>query len=190
MGLTPERARAVVQALSQVSCEGKVIWMIDAPTRAMLVEWLAVDANLAGRLCVVQDDSLRRAEVRARMDAARVLCREVSSLPEQISLLHGAHGAVLDVGHALADVADLLAVPYASLDSTSAQVMRGQAGGAAIDVRVLDGDALNAVLDESRMATAETPVLAQPAPSSGAAIGIAEHLFGWIDAREQAAMAV
>jgi hypothetical protein len=156
----------------------------------MLLEWLAVDEALAAQLWVVQDDSLRRADGRVRMETARVLCREVSSLPEQISLLHGAHGAVLDAGHALADVADLLSVPYASIDGASAQVMRGNPGRVAVDVRALDGQALNTVLDEARASAAETPVQAQPAPSSGAAIAIAEHLFGWIDARQQAAMAV
>lgn len=185
IGLSPERAQAVLHALTQVSVDGKVVWIIDAPTRAMLVEWLAADEALAAKVCVVQDGSLRRAEVRARMDAAKVLCREVSSLPEQISLLHGAQGAVLDAGHALADVAGLLAVPHASLDGANGQVMRGDGVGS----RALEGDALNAVLAEARAASADTPVLAQPVPSSGAATSIAEHLYAWLDARQQAAMA-
>lgn len=188
MGLSPERAQTVVRALAQVGGEGKVVWIIDAPTRAMLVEWLAADEALAAQVCIVQDDGLRRAEVRARMDAAKVLCREVSSLPDQISLLHGAHGAVLDAGHALADVAGLLAVPCASLDSANGQVMRGNAAGTVIDLHPLDGDALTAMIVGARAASVETPVLAQPAPSSGAAAGIAEHLYGWLDARHQVAM--
>ena len=185
IGLSPERAQAVLHALAQLSVEGKVVWIIDAPTRAMLVEWLAADEALAAKVCVVQDGSLRRAEVRARMDAAKVLCREVSSLPEQISLLHGAQGAVLDAGHALADVASLLVVPHASLDGANGQVMCGDGVGS----RALEGDALNAVLAEARAASADTPVLAQPVPSSGAATSIAEHLYAWLDARQQAAMA-
>jgi hypothetical protein len=122
------------------------------------------------------------------MDAATVLCREVASLPEQISLLHGANGAVLDAGHALVDVAGLLDLPFVSLESAQGLVSRRNAHGAALDVRALDGDALNAVLVDARAAAAGHPVLAEPASPSGAAAGIAEHLLAWIDTRQQAAM--
>ncbi|MEY4906561.1 MAG: hypothetical protein RL260_279 [Pseudomonadota bacterium] len=188
IGLPVERALAVVRALSQVRCDGKVVWVVDAPTQAVLVELLAADAALAEQVVVVQGDGPRRTEVRARMDAAAVLCREVASLPEQISLLHGANGAVLDAGHALVDVAGLLDVPFVGLDGAQGQLLRGNARGAVLDVRLLDGDALNAVLGDARAAAVDHPVLAQPAVASGAAAGIAEHLLAWIDAREQAAM--
>jgi general secretion pathway protein A len=188
MGLTVDRALAVVRAMAQVRCDGKVVWVVDAPTQAMLVELLAIEAELAERVVVVPGDGLRRAEVRARMDAATVLCREVASLPEQISLLHGANGAVLDAGHALVDVAELLDVPFVGVESAQGQVSRRNAHGAVLDMRALDGDALNAVLVDARAAAAGHPVLAQPATASGAAAGIAEHLLAWIDARQQAAM--
>jgi hypothetical protein len=188
IGLPVDRALAVVRALAQVRCDGKVVWVVDAPTQAMLVELLATEAELAERVVVVPGDGLRRAEVRARMDAATVLCREVASLPEQISLLHGANGAVLDVGHALVDVAELLDVPFVGVESAHGQVSRRNAHGAVLDVRALDGDALHAVLVDARAAAAGHPVLAQPATASGAAAGIAEHLLAWIDARQQAAM--
>ncbi|WP_310463086.1 XrtA/PEP-CTERM system-associated ATPase [Sphaerotilus sp.] len=188
IGLPIDRALTVVRALAQVHCDGKVIWVVDAPTQAMLVELLAADTYLAERVFVVQGDGLRRAEVRARMDAATVLCREVASLPEQISLLHGANGAVLDAGHALVDVAGLLDLPFVSLESAQSLVSRRNAHGAALDVRALDGDALNAVLVDARAAAAGHPVLVEPANTSGAAAGIAEHLLAWIDTRQQAAM--
>jgi hypothetical protein len=188
IGLPVERALAVVQALAQVRCDGKVVWVVDAPTQAMLVELLATEAELAARVVVVPGDGLRRAEVRARMDAATVLCREVASLPEQISLLHGANGAVLDTGHALVDVAGLLDVPFVGVESALGQVSRRNVHGAVLDARALDGDALNAVLVDARAAAAVHPVLVQPATASGAAAGIAEHLLAWIDARQQAAM--
>ncbi|MEY2872637.1 MAG: hypothetical protein RLZZ373_8 [Pseudomonadota bacterium] len=190
IGLSVDRALAVVGALSQVRCDGKVVWVVDAPTQAMLIELLAADAALAERIVVVQGDSLRRAELRAGMDAATVLCREVSALPEQISLLHGASGAVLDTGHALADVASLLDVPFVGLDGAQGQVLRRNAHGAVLDVQALGGDALNAVLADARAAAIHVPVQAQPVQASGAAVGIAEHLLAWIDAREQAAMVV
>ena len=188
MGLPVDRVQAVVRALSQIRCDGKVIWLVDAPTQAMLVELLDADAALAERIVVVRSDGQRRGDARARMDAAQVLCREVSSLPEQISLLHGANGAVLDAGHALADVASVLDVPFVSMDSAHGQVLRRNGHGAVLDLRPLDGDALNAVLADARTAAADRPVLAQPAVASGAAAGIAEHLLAWIDARQQAAM--
>ena len=188
MGLPVGRVQAVVRALSQIRCDGKVIWLVDAPTQAMLVELLDADAALAERIFVVRSDGQRRGDARARMDAAQVLCREVSSLPEQISLLHGANGAVLDAGHALADVASVLDVPFVSVDSAHGQVLRRNGHGAVLDLRPLDGDALNAVLADARTAAADRPVLAQPAVASGAAAGIAEHLLAWIDARQQAAM--
>jgi general secretion pathway protein A len=189
IGLPAQRALAVVQALAQVRSDGKVVWVVDAPTQAVLVELLAADAVLAERVCVVQGDSLRRPEVRAHMDAASVLCREVASLPEQISLLHGANGAVLDAGHALADVAALLGVPFVRVDGAHGQVVHCNAHGAVLDQRDLNGDALNTVLAEARAAVVDVPVLAQPAAGSGAASGIAAHLLAWLDAREQAAMA-
>jgi putative secretion ATPase (PEP-CTERM system associated) len=188
MGLPVGRVQAVVRALSQIRCDGKVIWLVDAPTQAMLVELLDADAALAERIFVVRSDGQRRGDARARMDAAQVLCREVSSLPEQISLLHGANGAVLDAGHALADVASVLDVPFVSVDSAHGQVLRRNGHGAVLDLRPLDGDALNAVLADARTAAADRPVLAQPAVASGAAAGIAEHLLAWIDARQQVAM--
>lgn len=188
IGLPVDRAQGVLQALSQIRCDGKVIWLVDAPTQAMLVELLDADAALAERIVVVRSDGQRRGDARARMDAAQVLCREVSSLPEQISLLHGANGAVLDAGHALADVASVLDVPFVSVDSAHGQVLRRNGHGAVLDLRPLDGDALNAVLADARTAAADRPVLAQPAVASGAAAGIAEHLLAWIDARQQAAM--
>ncbi|MEX8493959.1 XrtA/PEP-CTERM system-associated ATPase [Sphaerotilus sp.] len=188
MGLPVDRAQAVVQALSQIRCDGKVIWLVDAPTQAMLVELLDADAALTERIFVVRSDGQRRSDARARMDAAMVLCREVSSLPEQISLLHGAHGAVLDTGHALGDVASLLDVPFVSVDSAQGQLLRRNGHGAVLDLRSLDGGALNAVLADARMAAVDHPVQAQPAVASGAAAGIAERLLAWIDARQQAAM--
>jgi len=188
IGLTVARALVIVRALSQVHCEGKVVWVVDAPTQAMLVELLSADAELAERVFVVQGDGLRRADVRARMDAATVLCREVVSLPEQISLLHGAHGAVLDAGHALVDVAGLLDVPFVTLESAQSLVSRRNAHGAVLDVQTLDGDALNAVLDGACAAAVRLAVQAQPPGASGAASGIAERLLAWIDARQQAAM--
>jgi general secretion pathway protein A len=188
MGLPVGRVQAVVRALSQIRCDGKVIWLVDAPTQAMLVELLDADAALAERIFVVCSDGQRRGDARARMDAAQVLCREVSSLPEQISLLHGASGAVLDVGQALVDVASVLDVPFVSVDSAQGQVLRRNGHGAVLDLRPLDGDTLNAVLADARTAAADRPVLAQPTAASGAAAGIAEHLLAWIDARQQAAM--
>ena len=188
IGLTAEQALAVVRSLSQLRCDGKVVWVVDAPTQAMLVELLAADAELAERVFVLQGDGLRRAEVRARMDAATVLCREVASLPEQISLLHGANGSVLDTGHALVDAAGLLDVPFVGLESAQGRVSRRNAHGAVLDVRVLDGENLNAVLLDARAAGAGRNVQAQPPGAAGAAAGIAEHVLAWIDARQQAGM--
>jgi len=186
MGFPLDRAQAVVQALTQIRCDGKVIWLVDAPTQAMLVEWLAADAPLAERVVVVRSDGPRRGDARARMDAALVLCCGVSSLPEQISLLHGAQAAVLDAGHALAEVAALLEVPFVHLDSAQGQVLRRNGQGAVLDLRPLDGAALNTVLADARTASADRCVLDRPAAASGAAAGIAARLLAWIDARQQA----
>jgi putative secretion ATPase (PEP-CTERM system associated) len=188
IGLAAEQALAVVHALAQLRGEGKVVWVVDSPTQAMLVEMLAADAELAERVFVVQGDGLRRAEVRARMDAAVVLCREVASLPEQLSLLHGANGSVLDAGHALADAAALLEVPFVVLERASGRVTRSNAHGAVLDLRTLDGENLNVVLNEARAAAAGRSVQPQPPAATGAAAGIAEQVLAWVDARQQAAM--
>ena len=188
IGLTAEQALAVVHALSQVRCEGKVVWVVDAPTQAMLGEMRAADAALAARVFVVQGDGLRRAEVRAQMDAAAVLCREVASLPEQLSLLHGADGSVLDAGHALVDAAGLLDVPFVELDGARGLVSRRNVQGAVLDAQTLGGERLNAALIEARSATTGRAVQSQPPGPTGSAAGVAEHLLAWLDARQQAAM--
>jgi general secretion pathway protein A len=188
IGLSVEPALAVVRALAQVRGGGQVVWVVDAPTQAMLVELLAAQPALAEQVVVVQGDGLRRADVRARMDAAAVLCREVASLPEQISLLHGADGAVLEAGHALVDVAGLLQVPCVVLDAVQGQVVRCNAHGAVLAQQPLSDAVLEAELVVARAAAAVTPVLAAPALVTGAAAGVAEHLLAWIDARTQAAM--
>jgi putative secretion ATPase (PEP-CTERM system associated) len=186
IGLSVELALAVVRALAQVRGGGQVVWVVDAPTQAMLVELLAGQPALAEQVVVVQGDGLRRADVRARMDAAAVLCREVAALPEQISLLHGADGAVLDAGHVLVDVAGLLQVPCVVLDAAQGQVVRRNAHGAVLAQQPLSDAALDAELVVARAAAA--PVLSAPALVTGAATGVAEHLLAWIDARTQAAM--
>lgn len=188
IGLPAEQALVVVRSLAQLRGEGKVVWVVDSPTQAMLVELLAADAELAERVCVVQGDGLRRAEVRAHMDAAVVLCREVASLPEQLSLLHGANGSVLDAGHALVDAAALLEVPFVVLERASGLVTRTNAHGAVLDLRTLDGENLNMVLDEARAAAAGRSVQPQPPAATGAAAGIAEQVLAWVDARQQAEM--
>lgn len=188
IGLAVEQALAVVRALAWLHGEGKVVWVVDTPTQAMLAELLAAHAELAERVCVVQGDGLRRAEVRARMDAAAVLCREVASLPEQLSLLQGADGSVLDAGHALVDAAALLEVPFVVLEAASGLVSRSNAHGAVLDLRTLDGENLNVVLDEARAAAAGRSVQPQPPVTTGAAAGIAAQVLAWSDARQQAEM--
>ena len=188
IGLTVEQALAVVRALSLLRCEGKVVWVIDSPTQAMLVELRAADAELAERVFVVQGDGLRRADVRAQMEAAAVLCREVASLPEQLSLLHGADGSVLDAGHALVDAAGLLEVPFVELDGAQGLVSRRNVLGAVLDVQALDGENLNAALVDARAGAVGRSVKPQPPEATGAAAGIGEQVLAWVDARQQAAM--
>jgi len=55
-----------------------------------------------------------------------------------------------------------------------------------LDLRPLEGDALNTALAEARTASADRQVLDRPAAASGAAAGIAERLLAWIGARQQA----
>lgn len=185
LGLPETAARRLVDAMAQVACDGKVVWLLDASSLERLDAFVAADTVLAEAICVVRGDGVRHPAMRERVDAAKVLCRDVASLPEQISLLRGASAAVLQAGHALIEAATLLGVPSVVLDAVAGCLMPAGASGA----RGLDGAALNqCLLDDLQFGPlAEARTAADTSPT-GAAAAIAEHLQHWIDARLNAAI--
>lgn len=182
-GLDHAKASGVATALSRAAGSGKVVWIVDAPTRRLLVDLLAEDAALGQLVCLVSDDALRQKDQRSRMDAATVLCREIGSLPEQISLLHGASCAVLDTGHVLVDAAELLDVTHVCLDRDRNMVVRRHGPAVVLDEQPFTGEGLLRCLSET--AGSADAVRETPRESAGAARDIAAHLHLWIDARQQ-----
>ena len=183
LGLTEDAAHRLVEALAQVACDGKVVWLLDAPSLARLEAFVAADAALSEAVCVVRGDGVRHPAMRERVDAAKVLCRDVASLPEQISLLRGASAAVLQAEHALIEAATLLGVPHALLDAVAGRLRPAGAAGAR-EGQPLDGGALNqCLLDELQFGPLAEARAATDTTPTGAAAAIAEHLQHWIDAR-------
>jgi hypothetical protein len=107
-------SHAVVAAVTRLLAlpqTDKIVWLMDRAGIQALRMRLAEHADLATRVVLVEGDGPRAEAERERMAQARVLCREVDALPDQISMLRGARWASVDAGQVMADVAELLGVP-------------------------------------------------------------------------------
>ncbi|MFM2067065.1 MAG: hypothetical protein RLZZ584_1974 [Pseudomonadota bacterium] len=95
----------------------KLLWLADAGTETALRQWQAqASPALADKLFVV-DASLSRddAAYRRRLSGASLLSCQVTSLPDQFSLLRGALAVVSEPGHLLGEVARQWQLPCAML---------------------------------------------------------------------------
>ncbi len=107
-------SHAVVAAVTRLLAlpqTDKIVWLMDRAGIQALRMRLAEHADLATRVVLVEGDGPRSDLQREQIEQARVLCREVDALPDQISLLRGARWAVVDAGQVMADAAELLGVP-------------------------------------------------------------------------------
>ncbi|MGY0196440.1 XrtA/PEP-CTERM system-associated ATPase [Leptothrix sp. BB-4] len=102
---------ASVTRLLSLPQTDKIVWLMDRAGIQALRMRLAEHADLATRVVLVEGDGPRGDDERERIAQARVLCREVESLPDQLSMLRGARWAVVDPGQVMADAAELLGVP-------------------------------------------------------------------------------
>lgn len=117
-----ELARLFAQIPSQgASVLPKLVWLVNSQTQDRLSSLLATQTDLNEQICQVLGEGPRSGALRAKMDGALILCREVDSLPDQISLLQGASWALLQPGQVLVDAAQMLEVPTLLLASGAAE---------------------------------------------------------------------
>lgn len=179
LGHPVEAARRLVEALLGAGGPMRRLWMIDAPTREALKALLAQQPALDGPVLLMPSGGPRPAGLRERIDAARLLCCEVGSLPEQIGLLCGASAALVEGGHVLADAAARLGIALAGVD-VSRGVLLGTASEGPAAESPLEAAALSALLGlDGAVALRDGPV--EPVSASGASVEIASHLQAWID---------
>ncbi|MEO8298008.1 MAG: XrtA/PEP-CTERM system-associated ATPase [Burkholderiales bacterium] len=93
----------------------KLLWLADADTRAAIQQWQAATPSRADQVFVIEE-SLPRSAL-DRRNSARVLCSDIRSLPDQLSVLRGAVAVLTEPGHVLADAACLLGIPAMALDA-------------------------------------------------------------------------
>ncbi|MDP4301339.1 XrtA/PEP-CTERM system-associated ATPase [Leptothrix discophora] len=107
-------SHAVVAAVTRLLAlpqPDQIVWLMDRAGIQALRMRLAEHADLATRVVLVEGDGPRGDVEREQIARARVLCREVDALPDQLSMLRGARCALVDAGQVLADAAELLGVP-------------------------------------------------------------------------------
>jgi general secretion pathway protein A len=125
----PAAILAAVTTVLSLPQTDKVVWILDRSATPALRALLAERADLVGQIVLVDGDGPRGADMRAQMDRARVLCREVDVLPDQLSMLRAASWALLEPGQVLVDAADLLNVPTL-LNVNGRLVIANSVGGA------------------------------------------------------------
>ncbi len=179
LGHSAEAVRRLVDALLGAGGPMRQLWLIDAPTREVLQALLAQDATLDGPVLLMPASGPRPAGLRERIDAARLLCCEIGSLPEQLGLLCGASATLVEEGHGLADAAAQLGITLAEVD-LSRGVLLGRVPDGPASESPLEAAALSALLQlDSRRVQPTGPV--EPVSASGASFEIASHLQAWID---------
>ncbi len=89
----------------------KLLWLVDSRTQDLLSTLLPTHEEFAHQICMVLGEGPRSPALRAKMDQSLMLCREVESLPDQLSILQGASWMLVEPGQILADAAELLEVP-------------------------------------------------------------------------------
>ncbi|KDB50461.1 secretion ATPase [Sphaerotilus natans subsp. natans DSM 6575] len=179
LGHSAEAVRRLVDALLGAGGPMRQLWLIDAPTREVLQALLAQDATLDGPVLLMPASGPRPAGLRERIDAARLLCCEIGSLPEQLGLLCGASATLVEESHGLADAAAQLGITLAEVD-LSRGVLLGRVPDGPASESPLEAAALSALLQlDSRRAQPTGPV--EPVSASGASVEIASHLQAWID---------
>jgi hypothetical protein len=142
---------------------------------------LAEHADLATRVVLVEGDGPRAEAERERMAQARVLCREVDALPDQISMLRGARWAAVDAGQVMADVAELLGVPaLAWCDDAYVELpLLSESGSPGIRHAPEQRETQSAWLAAQPVTGAAMPVRELPAGQGGAVEAVLTRLRAW-----------
>jgi hypothetical protein len=170
--------RATVDRLLALPRAEKVVWILDRTGIQALRPLLAESNRLAAQVALVEGDGPRGTEMRESMDRAKVLCREVEALPDQLSMLRGANWALLEAGQVLVDAAVLLKVP--ALISTQTQLTVVSEHGAQsihkTGLGIDDADGLSAWIDAIEPSEGREAL-----PDTGGAVDVLQgHLRAWL----------
>lgn len=172
------RAQRFCEVLARVAAVPKVVWMLDRVTRIVLTQVLRQHSDLASAICLLVDGVPQDAALSARMARAVVLCREVRSLPEQLSILRGGQCAVVEPGQVLADAAELLDLPFVHLEEGSLTLRNREKG--VIGTYPLDAQSLNDCLTElGALAPAPGQSIDVQHPQ-GAVLAVTQQLQSWL----------
>jgi len=176
-----ERALRLCELFAKVTALPKLVWMVDSVTRAVLKGVLDERPELAAQVCMVLGEGPRDAAERDHMDRAVVLCREISALPDQLSVLRGAQCALVEPGQVVADAAELLDLPYVYLDADKLS-LRSRLQGVLAEYP-LEPEPLNACVAQlAALAPAPGTELEIKQPQ-GAVTAVAKHLRVWLARR-------
>ena len=179
----PAAIAAAVTTVLSLPQTDKVVWILDRAATPALRSLLAERLDLTEQVVLVEGDGPRGADMREQMDQARVLCREVDVLPDQLSMLRGAHWALLEPGQVLADAADLLNVPtllHVDGHLVVARTVGGQVGDGEQD-GVDSQEALAAWIAGIEPGSTRESL----ADAGGAVEVLRTHLSGWLSRQPQ-----
>jgi general secretion pathway protein A len=111
LDVTDSRALSpLMDVLLEVYAVSKLVWLLNASTRCAMEDWLLAHPQAMAKVSVIPEGRLSRADV-DRRNSASILCCQVSSLPDQFSILRGAVCLLSEPGQLLADVSEGLDVP-------------------------------------------------------------------------------
>jgi len=179
-GVSADRVRHLVSTLLALEGSTRQLWLIDAPTRTALQALLQAAPEFDGPLFLMPaSGAARPSSLRDRIEAARLLCCEIGSLPEQIGLLGGASAALVDRGQVLADVATRMELALTELDLMRGTLFESSSDGL-VSERPLDPQVLSALLGLDGTGLLR-PRPVSPVRASGASAEIAGRLQAWID---------
>ncbi len=176
------QAQHFCEVLAKVTSVPKVVWMLDRVTRIVLTQVLRQHSDLASAICLLVDGVPQDVALSARMSRAVVLCREVRSLPEQLSILRGGQCAVVEPGQVLADAAELLDLPFVHLEEGALSLRNREKG--VIGSYPLDAQSLNDCLTElGALAPAPGQAVDVQHPQ-GAVLAVTQQLQSWLARRK------
>lgn len=173
----PQRAAALLDVLVDLQALPKLVWLTDEATRQAIRQWQASASSERAQELFVIHESMDRAEL-DRRNSARILCADIRSLPDYLSVLRGATGLLCESGHVLADAAQLLGIPALLLDDARLALTRWVDGEAVQRPwgSVALNEAFSAWLFDGEPPT-PTSGLLSPA---GAGTAVARRLMAWL----------
>jgi len=173
----PQRAAALLDVLVDLQALPKLVWLTDEATRLAIQQWQVGTSSERAQELFIIHEAMDRAEL-DRRNSARILCADIRSLPDYLSVLRGATGLLCESGHVLADAAHLLGIPALLLDDARLSLTRWVDGEGV--QRPWGSVALNEAFT-TWLSDGEppTPTSGQLSPA-GASTAVARRLMAWL----------